>query len=69
MSNHNKLPMQRVALLLTRTSHARRIGRVEFLAGKPACIMQNGSSTLKSAVGHKNRVEPQADLKLINRGE
>jgi hypothetical protein len=50
--------LQRVALILTRTRHARRISRVEFLAGQPVGIMRNGSSTLKSAVGSSHGTGP-----------
>jgi hypothetical protein len=51
ISRSNKLPLQWVALILTRAHHACTIGRLDFSAEPSVGIMRYGSITLKSAVG------------------
>src|SRR5215203_3536322 len=58
------LPLQQVALILTRAHHACTIGRVDFSAEPSVCFMRYGSITLKSAVclrAPQQRKGPLAD--------
>jgi hypothetical protein len=59
--------LQRVALTLTRPRHAYTIGRVDFSAEPPVCIMRYGSITLKSAVRKSGARTKEALIEAMGR--